>query len=103
MIDRATVFRWGAIAGRVVAMLALVVAFVYLLDDLSIRLKIPASREAFGQVRITSLLAVPLKNGRLEFMPNGSEERTCVNSPFPHLGFPPCWYLRRHKNLRQNL
>ena len=24
-------------------------------------------------------------------------DRPCANTLFPHSGYPPCWYLRRHK------
>ncbi len=90
-------------SGRVLMGLLIVVGALYLVDDLSIRYKIPASRVAFGAVRVNKFLAVPLKNGKTEFILNGSENRVCVNSPFPHLGYAPCWYLERHKDRRENL
>jgi hypothetical protein len=98
--------RWLAIAanaGRVLAGLLIVVGALYLADDFSIRYGVPAARQAFGTVQVNKFVAVPLKSGKTEFVPGGSENRICVNSPFPHLGYDPCWYLERHKDRRQNL
>jgi hypothetical protein len=105
LIDDPTT-RWIALAanaGRVLMGLLMVVGALYLVDDLSIRFRIPASREAFGSVRVNKFLTVPLKNGKTEFILTGSENRVCVNSPFPHLGYAPCWYLEQHKDRRENL
>ncbi|MGH7779471.1 MAG: hypothetical protein ACREQR_06565 [Candidatus Binataceae bacterium] len=98
--------RWWALAataGRVLMGLLIVIGALYLVDDLSLRFKIPPSRAGFGSVRVNKLLAVPLKNGKTEFIMNGSENQACVNSPFPHLGYAPCWYVERHKDRRQDL
>ncbi|MHB8381252.1 MAG: hypothetical protein ACYDC3_02760 [Candidatus Binataceae bacterium] len=98
--------RWlarAAKAGRVLIGLLMVIGVLYLIDDLSIRYKIPAAREAFGSVRINKFLAVPLKSGKTQYILSGSENQVCLNSPFPHLGREPCWYLERHKDRRTDL
>jgi len=48
------------------------------------------------------MLAVPQKNGRIEFAPGTTETRYCVHSWFPHLGLAPCWYLERHTRKQVN-
>ncbi|MFZ1890174.1 MAG: hypothetical protein WAU33_19290 [Candidatus Binataceae bacterium] len=101
-----SVERWMPLvanAGRVLMGLLVLIGMLYLGDDLSIRYKIPASREAFGTVRVNKFLAVPLKSGKTQYILNGSENQVCVNSPFPHLGHEPCWYLERHKDRRTDL
>jgi hypothetical protein len=46
---------------------------------------------------------VQQKDGKTEYEEGDPETQTCVNSLFPHLGYSPCWYLRRHKLLQVNL
>ena len=36
------------------------------------------------------------KNGKVEYQFGAPEEQPCVNSLFPHFGYAPCWYVRRH-------
>ena len=40
--------------------------------------------------------AVHLKSGKTEINYDKSENQVCTNSIFPHLGYDPCWYVRRH-------
>jgi len=47
-------------------------------------------------VEITRYYAVRLKNGKTDISHADSETGMCVNSFFPHLGYWPCWYVRRH-------
>ena len=54
-------------------------------------------------MQINKYYAVPQKNGKTEFEPGEPETQTCVNSIFPHLGYSPCWYVKRHKNQQTNL
>jgi len=54
-------------------------------------------------VQINKYYAVPQKNGKTEFEPGEPETQTCVNTIFPHLGYSPCWYVKRHRNQQINL
>jgi hypothetical protein len=58
------------------------------------------SPNALGSVLINRYYAVTLKNKKTEFTNADPEIQTCVNSVFPHSGYYPCWYLRRH-NVRE--
>jgi len=51
---------------------------------------------ALGSVMINRYYAVTLKSKKTEFTNAEPEIQTCVNSVFPHSGYYPCWYLRRH-------
>jgi hypothetical protein len=53
-----------------------------------------------GSVMVKRYYAVGLKNGKTEMYYADPENQMCVNSIFPHLGYTPCWYLRRH-NVKQ--
>jgi hypothetical protein len=79
--------------GIIVAGLA---ALLYAGDYLAVRYRFPRSRDPYGVVTVRSYYVVPQKNGKPEFYFFPPEDQTCVRSPFPHLGYQSCWYLRRH-------
>lgn len=87
---------------RSVVALLLLLGIVYAGDYGSLRFSIP-KREPYGSIEVDSYYAVPLKNGKTEFDPLPSIQQTCVNSLFPHYGYPPCWYVRRHTEKRINV
>ena len=72
-------------------------------DYISLRYKIPGNREQFGTVSVQSYYAVGKKNGNTEYDFYDPENETCVNSIFPHLGYQPRWYVRRHAQNRINV
>ena len=74
----------------------LLFGLIYAGDYLSLRLRIPPSRAQFGMVRVQSHYEIHEKNGKTEYDYNPPAPVTCVNSLFSHLGYQPCWYLRRH-------
>ena len=80
---------------------ALMVA-LYVGDDLSVRYRIPKSRQPFGTVTIRRFDAISEKNNKTEYMYEDPVAVTCVRSLFPHLGYSPCWYLSRHAEQRIN-
>jgi hypothetical protein len=81
---------------RIAAALLGLLAAVYICDYLSVRYRIPGNREPLGVVEIQRYYAVHLKSGKTEISYDGSENQACTNSIFPHLGYDPCWYVRRH-------
>ena len=71
--------------------------------NLAVRIELVSTNkyvDNIGQGGIKRYYAVGLKNGKTEMMYAEPENQTCVNSVFPHRGYYPCWYLRRH-NVRQ--
>jgi hypothetical protein len=78
-------------------------ALLYAGDYAAVRYHIPRSRDPLGTVQIQPYYAVPLKDGKTEFMFLAPENQVCVHSLFPHLGHSPCWYLRRKSNKRINV
>jgi hypothetical protein len=84
-----------------IAALALMAA-LYVGDDLSVRYRIPRSRQPFGTVTIRRLDAISEKNNKTEYVYEDPVAVTCVRSLFPHLGYSPCWYLSRHSEQRIN-
>jgi len=55
---------------------------------------------AFDTVQVQPYYAVPLKDGKTEFMMLDPQNRTCVHALFPHFGYSPCWYLKRRTDQR---
>lgn len=68
---------------------------VYVVDDLAVRYRLTKSR-ADALDEVSMYYATRLKNRSIEIFYNRPVTETCVRSLFPHLGHPPCWYLRRH-------
>ncbi len=83
--------------------IALVFALLYTGDYLSVRYRIPRSRSSLGSVEVQPYYAVPLKDGKTEFIFLKPEQQVCVKSLFPHLGHVPCWYLQRKRDKRIDL
>ena len=88
---------------RILAIAVLVLALVYAGDYVSVRYRIPRSRDPYGSVPIRRYIAVTQKSGKTEFYFDPPTVQVCVHTLFPHLGFAPCWYLNRHKVQRVNM
>ena len=67
------------------------------------RLRLATNRNPYGSVVVTRYYAVLQKNGKTQFIFDPPGPETCVNALFPHSGVMPCWYLRRHPELRTNI
>ncbi len=93
---------WRLLLRVVVALVALA-AIYYLGEEFSLRLPIPASRVVLSQIPVESYDAVRLKSGRTEFYFDAPRTVTCVNAELPHLGYAPCWYVRRHAEQRTDI
>ena len=82
---------------------AALVVLAFLIDYGIFRLRVVAGRQAYGSVLVRSYYAVAQKNGKTEFLFDPPQPSTCVNSLFPHAGYPPCWYLTRHAEQRTDI
>ncbi len=65
------------------------------------RLKL--SRSQFSTVTVRRYYAVEKKANKVEYTFDSARDQPCVNSLFPHLGAPACWYTRRHAEERINI
>jgi hypothetical protein len=84
---------------RIATALVALVILLYLGDYLVVRMR----SEPTGTCEITKLYAVPQKDGKTSYEAGEPELQTCANSIFPHLGYNPCWYVKRHKTQQVNL
>jgi hypothetical protein len=85
---------------RTAVLVVALMAIVYAGDYAVVRLRAahPRLGDAFASVQVVRLLAIPLKNGRTEYELDALQPQvtvTCVRALFPHLGYQPCWYVRR--------
>jgi hypothetical protein len=81
---------------RAAQIVLLVLAGLYVGDYLSAHYRIPGNRQTLGTVRVRTMWAVKMKDGKFEYSLGDFESQTCVRSLFPQLGYTPCWYLSRH-------
>jgi hypothetical protein len=58
------------------------------------RLAHPAPGSPLDEV--TYYVATALKNGKLEFFYDQPQTEICGHAIFPHGGYRPCWYAKRH-------
>jgi hypothetical protein len=80
--------------------LLLLLALVYGYDDASVRRRMCAQKQGdpIDVITYPHLLAIPQKGNKVEYALDAQspmESETCVHSLFPHLGYPPCWYVQR--------
>lgn len=50
-----------------------------------------------GSLDITRFVVAPLKGGKEEYYPDGTEAVACSRSLFPQTGAGACWWLARHQ------
>jgi hypothetical protein len=81
----------------VIALLGAAGSF-YIGDYAVLRCRIVRNRAPYGSVTVNVYYAVPQKNGKMEYDFQSSQPEVCVNSVLPHVGYAPCWYLRRHSD-----
>jgi hypothetical protein len=91
------------IAARALASLLALVACIYVVDYLVLRVRIlhtlPTS--PFESMTRTRILAIAQKGGKTDYQIDQVqpiETLTCVHALFPHYGDQPCWYLKPRLN-----
>ncbi len=84
---------------RALLYIVLTAAIAYTVDALSLRFRLPR-REPLGSVTVYRYYALHKTKQKTNYMFAEPQPQTCVNSLFPHLGYPPCWYLARHTEQR---
>jgi hypothetical protein len=78
-------------------------AIVYVGDYCVVRYKLPHGRNPFGQVTVQPVYVIHEKSGKIEYQFADPETDACVRSLFPHMGYSPCWYLKRHTEKQINI
>jgi hypothetical protein len=89
----------ASLLSRIATVLVVLIVVLYFVDYIIVSLR----SEPTGTCQITKFYAVPQKDGKTSYEPGEPETQTCVNSIFPHMGYSPCWYMKRHRNQQINL
>ncbi len=84
------------IAVRVLLSFCLVAATLYVGDYVVARYRLSRGY-GLDNLNVAHLYAIRQKSGKTEYEDLGTQPETCVRSLFPHFGYAPCWYLRRHR------
>jgi hypothetical protein len=92
--------RMKAAFGRFLGGMTLLAVLLYAGDYVSVRYRVPGRREVFDNVMVKPLYVIHQKNGKVEYQFGLPQNEVCVRSLFPHLGYAPCWYVRRHSERR---
>lgn len=88
---------------RILVGVLLAIAIFYAGDYVVLRARIARSASAYGSVTVDSYYAIKRKDGRTEYDFASEQQQTCIHSVFPHMGYTPCWYLRKHTDKQINL
>jgi len=78
-------------------------ALIFGVDYAVFRVRAAMNRNAYGAVTVNHYYAVAQKNGKTQFIFDPPQPQTCVNAMFPHAGWLPCWYLKRHPDQRTDI
>jgi hypothetical protein len=72
-------------------------ALVWLGDTLSVshRMTHRTASDPIDTIKVTPIYLIPRKDGRAELDFGDPEDQMCVHALFSHLGYSPCWYVRR--------
>ena len=81
---------------KVLVALASASILTYAGDYVVLRYRVARNLSPYDGVTVNAYNAVPQKTGNMEYDSQSSQRETCVNALFPHMGYTPCWYLRRH-------
>jgi len=84
------------IVPRTLVSTLLVLGALYLADYVALRYRIARGGLGAATATVTLLYGTPLKNGEVSIFWDQPQPETCIRSMFPHLGYPPCWYAKRH-------
>lgn len=87
--------RIGLIACRLLLVVIVLVILVYVGDDLFVRYRLGLGMAGDPLETVTVHYATRLKNGKVEIFYDSSTTEVCARALFPHLGYRPCWYVRR--------
>jgi hypothetical protein len=93
----------GRFVVRSIAAVVLLIALVFTVDYLVLRIRIATNHQPFGSVTVHPYYAVPEKGNKTEYMLGDQTDQQCVHSLFPHMGDSPCWYLSGHPDQRVDM
>lgn len=85
---------------RIVGAGVILALLTYVGDYVSVRYRISKGRAQFSTVTIQPYYAIHEKSGKTEYDFAEPQSQVCIHSLFPHFGYSPCWYVKRHTDKR---
>ncbi|HEX4074860.1 MAG TPA: hypothetical protein VHX49_05640 [Candidatus Acidoferrales bacterium] len=85
----------NAILAIVLALCVLLIV-VYAGDYVVLRIRVARHGADSVVSTVTTFYAAPIKGDKVSIYYDQPQSESCVRAIFPQLGYPPCWYLRRH-------
>jgi hypothetical protein len=76
---------------------------IYAGDYAVFHYRVARNLSPFDTVTVNAYYAVPQKTGKMEYDFQSSQQETCANALFPHMGYVPCWFGRRHADRKIQL
>lgn len=85
------ILKWTGVASL------LCLALLWAGDYLSVRHRMAhkTAGDPVETISVRPVYAIARKDGEDEFDIGDPETQSCVHSLFPHLGYNPCWYVKR--------
>jgi hypothetical protein len=80
---------------RLLVITACLLASIYGADYLWLQLRLESKNPSAAMDSVTRFDATMLKNGKIQIFDGQPVIQRCVHSLLPHLGYTPCWYLKR--------
>jgi len=65
-------------------------------DYVVFRYRVSRNLSPYGTVTVQEYYVIQEKNNRIEYVYKDTQQDTCMNALFPHSGYAPCWYARKH-------
>lgn len=81
---------------RTVIFVLAIAALAYVVDYFIWRVRVATNHNPYSSVTVQYYYAIGEKNNKTEYDFQPPQQETCVNSLFPHSGYSPCWYERKH-------
>lgn len=90
------VLRW---IRRILVAVSAALAIIYAADALIFAMR----GNPMDQVTVKRYLAVPLKGNKIEYDYQGTAPDPCSRTLFPQGAAQPCWYLRGHNTILEQI
>ena len=86
------------VARRVLVAGVALLGVVYAADYVSAKYRISKNTpgDPLEAVKIQPMYVIPHKDGQAEYVFGDPQTQMCLHSLFPHLGYSPCWYVKKH-------
>ena len=72
------------------------VTVAFTADYFVFRCRVARGHSPYATVTVQEYYVIQEKNSRTEYVYRDTQQDTCIIALFPHSGYTPCWYARKH-------